>query len=49
MEVITALDLTIYQNNSTAEQLKQSYINQIEAIEHGEMAANQKLQMPSTP
>ena len=44
MEVITALDLTIYQNNSTAERLKQGYINQIEAIERGEMAANQKLQ-----
>ncbi len=44
MEVITALELTIYQNNSTAIQLKKDYINQIDAIERGEMAANQKLQ-----
>ena len=42
--VLNALKLPIFQSNSQAEQLYQKFSQQIDAIQRGDMAANQKLQ-----
>ncbi len=42
--ILDALKLTIFRNNTKAELLHQKFSQQINAIQRGEMAANQKLQ-----
>ena len=42
--VLNALKLPIFHSNSQAEQLHQKFSQQIDAIQRGDMAANQKLQ-----
>ena len=42
--MLNALKLPIFQSNSQAEQLHQKFSQQIDAIQRGDMAANQKLQ-----
>ncbi|GIQ96994.1 MAG: hypothetical protein CM15mP3_00280 [Candidatus Poseidoniales archaeon] len=42
--VLNALKLPIFHSNSQAEQLYQKFSQQIDAIQRGDMAANQKLQ-----